>query len=52
MFLSTTFQECAGNGLLSDLLHCIADISLSFWRRQSKNATHRREHIISKKWPQ
>jgi len=51
MFLPTTFQECAGNGLPSDLLHCVAEISPSFWRRQSKNATHRRELIISKNGP-
>lgn len=46
MFLPTTFQEGAGNGLRSDLLR---KKSLSFCRRQLKNATHRRELIISKK---
>lgn len=49
MFLPTTFQEGAGNGLRSDLLHCVAEKNLSFCRRQFKNATHRRELVISKK---
>jgi len=46
MFLPPTFQEGAGNGLRSDLLHYVAEKRLSFCRRQLKNATHRRELII------
>jgi len=51
MILPTTFQEGAGNGLRSDLLYSVSEISLSFCRRQLKNATYRRELSISKNSP-